>query len=227
MRISHQVVVLFTATCSIAAGHAHAQGVPAPRAVLGFEVGADRTLADWGQIVRYFGALASASAAVKLDTLGATTLGRPFLLATISPPGNISKIEAIRSAQAKLADPRRLSPEEEARLVASQPAVVLISCNIHATEIASSQMAMELAYRLATSDTLQRALRDVVVLLIPSMNPDGEQMVTEWYRQGLGTKWEGGPLPWLYHPYVWHDKNTDWFKFTQRETQLVTDLMYR
>ncbi|MDQ3811802.1 MAG: M14 family metallopeptidase [Chloroflexota bacterium] len=227
MRLTHRFVVWLAALCWMCGSRIHAQAIPAPRAVLGFEVGADRTLADWRQIVSYFGALAASSPAVELDTLGATTLGRPFVLATISAPENIRKIEAIRSAQAKLADPRRLSAEEEARLVASQPAVLLVSCNIHATEIASSQMAMELAYRLATNDTLQRALRNVVVLLIPSMNPDGEQIVTEWYRGGVGTRWEGGPLPWLYHHYVGHDNNRDWFMITQRETRLVTDLMYR
>ena len=201
--------------------------IPPPRAHLGFEVGADRSLADWGRITGYFAKLAAASPAVKLDTLGPTTNGQPFVVATISSPGNMRRIETIRANQAKLADPRKLSSADEARLVATQPAVILISCNIHATEIASSQMAMELAHRLATNDTLQRYLQHVVVLLIPSMNPDGEQMVTEWYRKGVGTKWEGGPLPWLYHPYVGHDNNRDWYMVTQKETRLVTDLLYR
>jgi len=200
---------------------------PSPRSVLGFDVGADRSLADWPQITSYFAKLAATSPAVKLDTLGPTTNGQPFVVATISSPANLRRIEAIRAAQAKLADPRRLGPAEEARFLASQPAVIVISCNIHATEIASSQMAMELAHRLATNDTLQRYLQNVVVLLIPSMNPDGEQLVTEWYRKGVGTKWEGGPLPWLYHPYVGHDNNRDWYMVTQKETRLVTDLLYR
>ena len=137
------------------------------------------------------------------------------------------RLEAIRAAQRKLADPRSLTADEERALLASQPAVVVIQCNIHATEIASAQMAMELAYRLATIDTLRRALDDVVVLLLPSANPDGEQMIVEWYRRNLGTRWEGGPTPWLYHPYVGHDNNRDWYMVTQRETRLITDLLYR
>ena len=201
--------------------------VPSPREVLGFAVGADRTLADWTQITGYFATLASASPSVKVDTLGLTTQRRPFIVATITSPGNRRRLEEIRRAQALLADPRRLTPAAEARLAASQPAVVLISCNIHATEIAASQMAMELAHRLATNDTLQRALEHVVVLLVPSMNPDGQDMITKWYREGLGTRWEGGPLPWLYHHYVGHDNNRDWFMVTQVETKLVTDLLYR
>ena len=204
-----------------------AQPIPSPSAALGIPVGADRTLADWTEINRYFTTLATASPMVQLDTLGRTTQGRPMLLATISSVANIRKIEAIRSAQRRLADPRQLRLQDEARLVAEQPAVVVIQCNIHSTEIASSQMAMILAHRLATNDTLARALEKVVVLLIPSANPDGQQMVVDWYEQGVGTRFEGGPMPWLYHPYVGHDNNRDWFMVTQKETRLITDLLYR
>ncbi|MGH7712454.1 MAG: M14 family zinc carboxypeptidase, partial [Gemmatimonadaceae bacterium] len=189
---------------------AAAQSVPHPREHLGFEVGADRKLAEWAQITSYFSKLASASRAVRVDTLGPSSDGKPFILATISAPENIARLDSIRARQQRLADPRRLTPDDEQRIATDQPAVILINCNIHATEIASSQMAMELAWRLATNDTLQRHLRDVVVLLIPSANPDGQQMVTEWYRRTLGTPFEGGPLPWLYHPYVGHDNNRDW-----------------
>jgi hypothetical protein len=200
--------------------------VPAPATSLGFEVGADRRLADWPQITTYFARLAAASPAVRLDTLGRTTNGQPFIVAVISAPSNLRRVDAILAAQRRLADPRRLTPAEERRLVASQPSVVFISCNIHATEIGSSQMAMELAWRLATNDTLQRYLQNEIVLIAPSMNPDGQRMIADWYRENIGTQWEGGPLPWLYHPYVGHDNNRDWFMVTQRETRLVTDYLY-
>ncbi|MEP7346183.1 MAG: M14 family metallopeptidase, partial [Gemmatimonadaceae bacterium] len=202
-----------------------AQQVPTPREYLGIDVGADRTLADWRQITSYFARL-SASPAVHVDTLGATTNGQPFILAAVSSPENIRRLAEIRANQALLADPRKLDAATEARLTREQPSVLLISCNIHATEIGSSQMVMELAHRLATNDSLQLLLKKTVVLLIPSMNPDGQLMVTEWYRQNLGTQWEGGPLPWLYHPYVGHDNNRDWYMVTQKETRLVTDMLY-
>ena len=205
---------------------AQATRVPSPSEHLGFTVGADRTLADWGQITGYFQRLAVASPAVHVDTLGPTTNGQPFIVAAVSTPANIARLAEFRAAQAKLADPRRLTPDEERRLVASQPSVIFISNNIHGSEIGGSQMAMELAYRLATNDTLQRYLDKEIVLIAPSMNPDGQRMITEWYRKNLGTKWEGGPLPWLYHPYVGHDNNRDWFMVTQKETRLVTDYLY-
>ena len=205
---------------------ARTQSIPSPSEHLGFQVGADRTLADWGQITGYFQRLAAASPAVHVDTLGRTTDGQPFIVAVVSSPANIARLPELRAAQAKLADPRRLTPDEERRLIASQPSVIFISNNIHGSEIGASQMAMELAYRLATVDTLQRYLAQEVVLIAPSMNPDGQRMITEWYRKNVGTKWEGGPLPWLYHSYVGHDNNRDWFMVTQKETRLVTDYLY-
>ena len=201
--------------------------VPTPSSVTKVDVGADRVLADWSQITRYFAVLASASPAVRIDTLGRSTEGRPFIVATISTPENIRRLDEIRKVQAMLADPRKLDMAAEAAAITRQPTVIVISCNIHATEIASSQMSMELGYRLATNDTLQQYLRNVVVLLIPSMNPDGQQLVSDWYHGGLGTKWEGGPLPWLYHHYVGHDNNRDWYMITQQETRLVSRMLYQ
>lgn len=219
--------VCFLATPSLASAQpARTSTPPTPNAFLGFAVGADRTLADWGQITAYFQRLAIASPAVHVDTLGPTTNGQPFIVAAISAPANIARLAEIRANQAKLADPRRLTPDEERRLIATQPSVVFISNNIHGSEIGASQMAMELAYRLATNDTLQKLLEREVVLIAPSMNPDGQRMITEWYRKNVGTKWEGGPLPWLYHHYVGHDNNRDWFMVTQKETRLVTDYLY-
>jgi hypothetical protein len=218
----------FPVLLGIATAPALAQrpAIPHPREILGHEVGADRKLADWGQITGYFTRLAT-SPAVRIDTLGPTTNGLPFLAVAITHPSNMARLEEIRLREARLADPRTLSASEEAEIIREQPAVILISANIHGSEIGSSQMMMELAWRLATNDTLQETLRNVVVLLFPSMNPDGTQLITEWYRRNLGTQWEGGPLPWLYHGYVGHDNNRDWYMVTQKETRLATDFLYR
>ena len=129
------------------------RAVPSPSEHLGFAIGADRTLADWGQITGYFQRLASVSAAVHVDTLGRTTNGQPFIVVAVSSPRNIARLPTLRSAQARLADPRHLTPDEERRLIASQPSVVFISNNIHATEIGASQMSVELVHRLATDDS--------------------------------------------------------------------------
>ncbi|MBC7842642.1 MAG: hypothetical protein H7099_10025, partial [Gemmatimonadaceae bacterium] len=206
---------------------AAAQGpVPTPSDVLGIPVGADRTLADWPQIVRYFGTLAQRSPSVKIDTIGVTSQGRPMIVAAISTPANIRRLDAILAAQKRLSDPRTLSNAAEDSLVASQPTVVWINCNLHSSEIASSQMAMELAYALATTDSLQRSLEHVVIALVPSANPDGMQMIVDWYKKGLGTPFEGGPMPWLYHEYVGHDNNRDWYMVTQKESRNISAALY-
>ncbi len=200
--------------------------VPRPETVLGFRPGADSMLASWAQITDYFGRLAAASPRVRLDTIGPTTQGRPYLLATISDPANLARRPSLMAAQRRLADPRTLDSAAEARLFASQPAVILISCSIHSTEIAASQMSLELAYRLATDSALGAALRDVVVLLVPSANPDGIDIVGDWYRRTKGTPFDGSSPPWLYHPYVGHDNNRDWFMLTQPETRHLTRVLY-
>jgi hypothetical protein len=197
-----------------------------PSDVLGFEPGTDSLLADWSQVATYLNGLAQRSPYVHVDTLGRTTLGRPFQLLTITSPANQARLAAIKRGQRLLADPRLLSETQLAELRRSQPAVILISNNIHSTEVASSQMGMTLAYRLATDPALTALLDSVVVLMIPSMNPDGLDTVVAWYRRYKGTRYEGGPLPWLYHKYVGHDNNRDWFMLTQVETRLVTRMLY-
>jgi hypothetical protein len=215
------------ATRAAAAPASRAARVPTPSEALGLAIGADRVLADWPQVQRYFATLARVSPAVKLDTIGRTSLGAPMIVATISTPANIRRLPQILATQARLADPRGLSREEADRLARTQPAILWVNCNLHSTEIGSSQFAMEFAHALATADSLQRTLEDVVVALVPSANPDGMQLVVEWYRQGVGTPFEGGPMPWLYHKYVGHDNNRDWYMVTQTETKHVTDALYR
>ncbi len=200
---------------------------PAPSVYLGHPVGADFRLAGWDTITGYFNRLALASPLVRVDTLGVTTRGRPFVALTLTAPENMERLEEIRREQAKLADPRRLAEGELEGLLERQPAVVVISHNIHSTEIASSQGVMELAYWLAADAELAQVLRDVVVILIPSVNPDGQQRVVDWYRRTVGTPYEGSRMPWLYHHYIGHDNNRDFFMLTQVESRMVNDLLYR
>jgi hypothetical protein len=200
------------------------QRVPSPESHLGFPVGADRRLADWEEITGYLGALASASDRVLLDTLGSTTLGRPFVALTISSPENLQRLDHYLEVQRKLADPRRVDSEVEAEaLVREGRAIVLITGGIHSTEVGGYQMPMRLAYKLATGDdpTTRMILDEVILLLVPSLNPDGSQLVVDWYESTLGRPWEGSGPPFLYHHYVGHDNNRDWYAFTQVETRLV------
>jgi hypothetical protein len=205
------------------AGH-----VPTPSEFLGFEVGADRKLADYKQISSYFRALAAASPRVEIQALGKTTLGEDMFMAVISTPENLANKAKYKDIAHKLADPRGMTSQQIDALARDGKTIFLLTCNIHSTEIGSSQMSMEWAYNLATSQEpeILRRLNDSIVLLIPSLNPDGETMVTEWYRKYLGTKYEGGDMPYLYHHYVGHDDNRDWFMLTQIETKNVNRMVY-
>ncbi len=208
---------------------AFSASVPSPQEILGFKVGEDFKLANWNQILGYFDKLASSSAKIKVINLGQSTMGRRFIMAVISSASNLTKLEEIKEIQKKLHDPRYLSPGEKEELARRGKAVILISCSIHSTEIAASQMSLELAYRLASEESpeIQNILEETVLLLFPSTNPDGIDLVSDWYSKHLGTPYEASPMPWLYHYYVGHDNNRDWFMLTQKETQLVTKVLYK
>lgn len=200
-----------------------------PEAFLGHPVGADRKLADYNQIQAYFQKIAQESGKIKVFTIGQSTLKKPMIMAAISSAKNIEKLDAYRQIAKRLRDARGLSPDEARKLAREGKVMVLITCGIHATEIGSVQDSLELAYRLITGKTpfdADKVLDDVIVLLAPTINPDGEQMVTDWYRKYLGTKYEGGPMPWLYHPYAGHDDNRDYVEFNLPETKAVARVVY-
>jgi len=204
--------------------------IPSPASVLGFQPGEDRHLADWTQIADYFRRLDEASPRVQVLEIGRSTQNRPILMAIITSPENMARLDRYREIVRRLADPRTIADEAEAEgLIAEGRGIVAITCSIHSTEIVASQMAMELAYRLAsdTSPETREILDRVILLLFPSPNPDGIDIVASWYRRTLGTPYEGTAPPELYHPYTGHDNNRDWFMLTQVETQALTRVLYR
>jgi hypothetical protein len=206
------------------------KAIPSPRSVFGFDPGDDRTIIDWKQITDYFARLDQASDRVQVQTIGQSTLGRPLIAAFISAPENIRNLGKYKEMQARLADPRRVASDAERdRLVKEGKTVVAISCSIHSTEIVASQMSTQLAYNLASAnddDTLS-ILRNTILILIPSPNPDGVYIVANHYRKTLGTSAEGRDPPELYHYYAGHDDNRDWFMLDLKETRAVTRLFWK
>jgi len=200
-----------------------------PESFLGHKVGADRKLADYNQITAYFKKLDQESPKIKVVEIGRSTLGKPIIMAIITSEENMAQLDKYKTIARRLRDARGLSEEEARQLAREGKVIVMITCNIHSTEIGSAQMSMEFAYNLVTGRTpfeADKILKEVIVLLVPSTNPDGEQMVVEWYRKYVGTKYEGGRMPWLYHPYAGHDDNRDWFMFNLVETRAVTKVLY-
>src|SRR3989440_11547428 len=236
----HIVFCLRTLILITLAIHVHAlvpsvlaqhRSIPAPADVLGFTPGEDRKLASWAKVVEYFQKLAATSDRVKFEEIGKSTMGKPFVYATISAPENLRRLDEYRRIQDQLADPRKLSPtnlslsnnadRKAAALIAHGKTVVAITCGIHSTEVGSYLSSMLIAYRLASSNDpeVQEILHNTIILLVPSTNPDGVDIVNNWYQKTLGTPYEGTDPPELYHKYTGHDDNRDWYAFTQIETQ--------
>lgn len=205
--------------------------VPAPEDVLGFRPGDDRKLASWRQVIEYFKRLDAASDRVKFEELGKSTMGQPFVMAIISAPENLARLDEHKRIQEQLADPRRLGEDADRKadkLIKRGKTVVLITCGIHSDEVGSYLSSMLIAYRLASSDDAQvrKILSETIVLLVPSLNPDGVDIIKDWYDKTLGTPYEGTEPPVLYHKYTGHDDNRDWYAFTQAETQLTVDKIH-
>jgi hypothetical protein len=207
---------------------ARAAEIPGPEAYFGHPMGADRVLVSYDEYLPYYRLLAERSDRVAIETIGKTVGGRDLVLVTVSAPENLAQLDRYRAISARLNDPRGLSPAGVDSLIEAGKTVLFVSLNIHSTEIGSSQMGMEWVYRLATGgpETAAAALSDVIVLLVPSMNPDGQVLVTEWYRDQLGTPYEGTRPPRLYHPYAGHDDNRDWFMLNLPETRAVNRVLY-
>ena len=199
--------------------------ITTPEQFLGFKVGADRSLAGWPQIVKYLRLIEGQTDRLRVTEIGRSTEDHPFLLCTVSSPENLSRLEDYRQCQQTLSDPRALDDSEAPDAIEKARAVVTITCSIHATEVGATQMSLELAYLLASSDEprVRSILDNVILLLAPSLNPDGLIRVKDWYDASVGTHFEGTIPPYLYHKYTGHDNNRDWFMFTQRETRLVVD----
>ena len=214
----------FNPACTVAAQ------IQPPEAAIGHEVGADYKLARYEKIREYFEYVAAHSPRVHVRHIGQTTEGRNMIIADITEEATPKRLQTAMAHQKQMADPRLITdPGQQRDLIANAKVVVLVNCNLHSTEIASSQMAMELLYDLATgtSPEIKDILTRVIVVLIPSANPDGLNKVIDWYERSLGTPWEGTGMPWLYQTYAGHDNNRDWFMLNLRETRLVTQVLYK
>ncbi len=195
-----------------------------PGRYLDVEVGADRTLIDWNEISSYCKYVAENSGRVMIQPLGKTTLGREFFMTVISSEENLARLPEIRMNQRKLARGVKFSDAQIEKLVSETPLILLVTFNIHSTEIGSSQAAVEILYELAAEGAPD--LQNLVILLVPSVNPDGQQMVVDWYREYVHTSYEGAPMPHLYHHYAGHDNNRDWHYFNLTETRALAGVLY-
>jgi hypothetical protein len=218
------LALFFIIFCGLAPG----QSIPKPEDSLGFRVGDDYHLATYDQAVEYFKKLAAVSGRIKLFDMGQTSMGKTMTYAVISSPENLAQLEKYKGIAGRLAAAQSLSAEEARKLSAEGRAIVYIDGGLHASECAPAQHNIQLAYDLVTAadpKTL-RWLEDVILILVFA-NPDGMNLLAEWYHQNVGTPYEVSPLPWLYHKYAGHDNNRDSYMANLIETQNLTKLVHQ
>ena len=192
--------------------------------MLGFTVGADLKLANYDESMRYFRELAKSSNRIKLLDVGKTSTGHDWTLAVISSPENLAHLDQYRAIAQRLAHPDGLTDAEAHRLAREGKAFVDISGGLHASEIAGSQHTIQLAYDLVSNPTdpkIKAILDNTVLFLWPSINPDGQNIVANWYKENVGTPYEVAPLHELYQKYIGHDNNRDAYMLNVVESRVV------
>ncbi|HYE87979.1 MAG TPA: M14 family metallopeptidase, partial [Vicinamibacterales bacterium] len=196
--------------------------VPTPESVFGFAPGAEHKLANYDQTIDYFKRLDAASDKLTLIEAGTSTQGRTFYFALISSPSNLKRIDRHREIARRLARPDALTEAQALALAKEGKPLVHIDGGLHSTEVAGPQHTALLAYDLVakTADTqINRILDNVILMLWPTINPDGHQMVADWYMKNRGTPNE--TLPRLYQDYVGHDNNRDGYMLNMIETRVM------
>jgi hypothetical protein len=199
-----------------------------PQEQFGFEIGADYMLVNYMQLLAYWRKLDTESNRLTLQTIGITAEGRTMVMAIVTSPANHKKLARYRDISRRLTLAEGLS-EGQARALASEgKPVVLIDGGLHATEILGSQQLIELVWQMVSRNDAEtrRTLDHIILLAVPS-NPDGLELVADWYmRQKDPAKRTMRGLPRLYQKYIGHDNNRDFYMITQPETEAVSRIMY-
>jgi len=222
--VNRTLVLLLCLALPVAPAAQSKPAVPKPDATFGFEPGADYKLATYDQSIEYFKKLDAASRYVTLVEAGRTTQGRIMYFALVSSPDNLAHIERYRQIAQRLAHPSGVSEADARRLAAAGKAFVHIDGGLHSTEVAGPQHTPLLAYDLVSraSEPETKAILDNVVLMLwPTINPDGQQLVSEWYMKNVGTPYELSEVPTLYQEYVGHDNNRDAYMLNMIESRAI------
>ncbi len=221
-----RVILTFILVFLLGMGLSFAQKVPAPEEILGFKVGADYHLADYNQALEYFSVLEKASPRIKVFEMGKTEMGKPMIYAVISSEENMANLDRYKEISRRLALAKGLTDEQAKSLAAEGKAVIWIDVGIHASECAPSQHGIQLAYDLvADEDPETRLIRENTILLLVFANPDGMQLLADWYHPNVGTPYEVSSMPWVYNKYVGHDDNRDSYMLNLKETQNITRIV--
>ena len=221
-------------------------GIPMPKDVLGYHIGAPAKLTYYADILKYYRALAAATPRVRVETIGKSDEDRELVVVWISSDDNMKNLQRNRESLAKIADPRGLSEAQIKQLIATTKPHYHLMGGLHSGETGPSEMLMELAYRLATETSpLITGIRDnVVVSITPVADPDGRDRNVDWFyktneeraaaetagrgqaggSQGGGGGRGGAGIPY-WGKYVYHDNNRD-INLSQMSMRALADFYF-
>lgn len=210
-------------------GGAIAADVTPPEKAFAQPIGSDYFLADYTAYEAYLKTLAAQSDRMKLVDIGKTEEGRTQWMAVVSSPANLAKLDRLKEISRKLAKAEGVSKEEAEKLAAEGKAVVWIDAGLHATETITSQGQIQVLYWMLTAkDPETLRLLDDCVVLFAHDNPDGMELVSDWYMRNQDPKKrEFNSLPRLYQKYVGHDNNRDSFMSAMAETTNINRQLFR
>ena len=206
---------------------AHAQSLPSPKEHFGFNIGDDYQLANYTQTEAYFKKLAAASDRVKMVDMGLTEEGRHQWMMIVSSPQNIKNLERYKEIAQKLAHAEGLTDEQANTLASEGKAVVWIDGGLHATEVVGTHQLIETVWQFIsrTDAETMRILNDAIILFVHA-NPDGQELVSNWYMKDSDVKKRNTNVPRLYEKYIGHDNNRDFFIMNVKETQNISRQQY-
>ena len=196
------------------------QKITTPKEALGFDIGQDYHLANYSQLVAWWKALANQSDRMILEDIGKSEEGRPQYMAVITSPENHKKLGRYKEIAQKLALAEGLSDSQAKELAKEGKAVVWIDGGLHGTEVLGAQQLLELVYQMVSRNDAEttRILNDVILLAVLA-NPDGMDLVSNWYmREKDPLKRSTANLPRLYQYYAGHDNNRDSYMSNLAET---------
>ncbi|MCX7975327.1 MAG: M14 family metallopeptidase [Candidatus Aminicenantes bacterium] len=207
---------------------AWAERIPTFKEMFGFNIGDDYHLASYKQLVTYWRRLEQVSERIKLVEIGQTAEGRKMIMAIITSPDNMKRLSRYKEISRRLALAEGLNDQQALQLAREGKAVVWIDGGLHATEVAGAQQLIELVYQMVSyNDPETLRILDKVILLAVPVNPDGMDLVAEWYmRNPEPAKRSMSGLPRLYQKYIGHDNNRDFYMVTQPETEAICYQLY-
>ena len=201
----------------------HAQDIPTPKSHFGFSIGDNYQLATYTQTEAYFKKIAAASDRARYTVIGKTEEGRDQLMLIVSSPENLKNLDRYKSISQQLAHAENLSDEQAKALAAEGKTVVWIDGGLHATEVVATQQLIEIAYQLLSrKDAETKRILDNVIILITQVNPDGQELVSDWYMRNAKPESRSlEQVPRLYEKYAGHDNNRDFYMLNLKETQNI------